>query len=112
MESGPDRKGDGLALPVGKSNAAAAVLLPLLLLHGCATATPSAQQETPSTYSVRFPGSDPMELEARSPSPVVQPELPATDADEKKGRWLRVIEVERTPHPAAPTPGEGSPPGD
>ena len=95
---------------VGASWAALTILLSSPFLHGCATAPPAAQREPPAGYSVRFPATDPMEFEARPAAPSTQPELPPSDADETKGRWLRVIEVERNPRPAAPAPGEGSPP--
>jgi hypothetical protein len=96
---------------VGKFRVALSLLSSLLLLHGCAMAPPAeTKEETSPGYTIRFPGADPMELEARTPAPTVQPELPPTDADERKGRWLRVIEVERNPRHPDPAPGEHSPP--
>ncbi|RJP23160.1 MAG: hypothetical protein C4529_04555 [Deltaproteobacteria bacterium] len=93
---------------VEKRMAVFAVLLQILFLSGCATAPPETKQDASSPYTVRFPGAEPVELEATTAPPVRQPELPPNDADEKKGRWLRVIEVERNSRPAAPATGEES----
>ncbi|MBI5905273.1 MAG: hypothetical protein HZB86_06940 [Deltaproteobacteria bacterium] len=90
---------------VANRMAVIAVLLALLLPSGCATAPPETKPDASSPYTVRIPGAEPVELEATTAPPAHQPELPPNDADEKKGRWLRVIEVERNPKPAAPATG-------
>ena len=66
-------------------------------LAGCAASLPEAKKEAPPGLSVRLPLADAATLNIESqPSPDRQ-ELPLSVADETRGRWLVLFELNYSP---------------
>jgi hypothetical protein len=82
------------------------VLAACAFLSGCAASRPEAKKEEPPGLSVRLPVADAATLNVESlPSPA-RPKLPLSVADESRGRWLNLFEVDyspaKPPHPFLP----------
>jgi hypothetical protein len=75
-------------------------------LSGCAVSRPEAKKEEPPGLSVRLPIADAATLNVESQSSPGRPELPLSVADESRGRWLTLFEVNQSPvkppHPLLP----------
>jgi hypothetical protein len=76
---------------------AAAALAACAFVSGCATSRPEAKREKPPGLSVRLPGAGAEALDVRSQSSPVRQELPLSVADESRGRWLILFEVNQSP---------------
>ena len=85
----------------------AAALAACPFLSGCAASRPAAKEEEPPGFSVRLPVADAATLNIESEPPPGHPELPLSVADESRGRWLRLFEVNYSPAaPPRPAPEE------
>ena len=73
---------------------------------GCAAAIPEAKKEAPPGLSVRLPLAEAATLNMESQPPPGQLELPLSVADETRGRWLTLFELNYSPAkpPAPPLP--------
>jgi hypothetical protein len=84
----------------------AATLAACALLSACAASRPEAKKEEPPGLSVRLPIADAATLNVESQSSPGHPELPLSVADETRGRWLNLFEVNHSPakppHPLLP----------
>ena len=76
---------------------AAAALAACAFLSGCAASRPEAKKEEPPGLSVRLPVADAAALKVESKSPPGRPELPLSVADESRGRWLTLFELNYSP---------------
>lgn len=89
---------------------AAAVFAACTVLTGCAASRPEAKKEEPPGLSVRLPVADAATLKVESQPSSGQPELPLSVADETRGRWLNLFEVNHSPakppHPPLPVSEE------
>jgi hypothetical protein len=65
--------------------------------YGCAASRPEAKKEDPRGLSVRLPVADAATLNIESQSSPGRPELPLSVADESRGRWLTLFEVDHSP---------------
>ena len=89
-----------------------AVFAACALQYGCAASIQEAKKEEPPGLSVRLPVADAATLNIESEPGLVHPELPLSLADESRGRWLTLFEVNYSPlKPPLPPPpiGEGEP---
>lgn len=75
----------------------AAALAACAFLSGCAASRPAAKEEEPPGFSVRLPVADAATLDIESEPPPGHPELPLSVADESRGRWLTLFEVNYSP---------------
>ena len=75
----------------------AAALAACAFLSGCAASRPEAKKEEPPGLSVRLPIAEAATLNVESQSPHGRPELPLSVADESRGRWLNLFEVNHSP---------------
>ena len=75
----------------------AAALTACAFLSGCAASRPAAKDEEPPGFSVRLPVADAATLNIESEPPPGHPELPLSVADESRGRWLTLFEVNYSP---------------
>jgi len=66
-------------------------------LSGCAASRPEAKKEDPPGLSVRLPFADAATLNVESQASPARPKLPLSVADESRGRWLTVFEVNYSP---------------
>lgn len=82
----------------------AAAIAGCALASGCAASRPEAKKEEPRGLSVRLPVADAATLNVESKSSPRQPELPLSVADESRGRWLTVFEVNHSPAKPPPPP--------
>lgn len=76
---------------------AAAAFVACAFLSGCAASLPEAKKEAPPGVSVRLPLAEaaPLSMESQAfPGP---PELPLSVADESRGRWLTLFELNYSP---------------
>lgn len=80
----------------------ATALASFVFLSGCATSRPEAKKEEPPGLSVRLPIADAATLHIESEPSPGHPELPLSVADESRGRWLTLFEVDY--FPAQPPP--------
>lgn len=91
----------------------AAALATCAFLSGCAASRPEARKEEPPGLSVRLPVADAATLNIESQPPLGHPELPLSVADESRGRWLTIFEVNyspaKPPLPPLPVNEEESP---
>jgi hypothetical protein len=90
----------------------AAALAACVFLSGCAASRPEARKEEPPPgVSVRLPVAEAATLSIESQPPLGHPELPLSVADESRGRWLTLFEVNyspvRPPPPLSPSIEEG-----
>jgi hypothetical protein len=75
----------------------AAALAACAFLSGCVASRPAAKEEEPPGFSVRLPVADAATLNIESEPPPGHPELPLSVADESRGRWLTLFEVNYSP---------------
>jgi hypothetical protein len=91
---------------------AATVFAAFVFLSGCAASRPVAKSKEPPPLSVRIPVVDASTMNIESdPSiayPIANPQLPLSLADESRGRWLNMFEVNYTPAkpPVPPLPDD------
>ena len=76
---------------------AAAALAACAFLSGCAASRPATKKEDPPGFSVRLPVADAATLNIESEPSLGHPELPLSVADESRGRWLTLFEVNYSP---------------
>jgi hypothetical protein len=67
------------------------------LLFACAASRPEARKEDPPGLSVRLPVADAATLNIESQPSLGHPELPLSVADETRGRWLTLFELNYSP---------------
>jgi hypothetical protein len=87
----------------------AAALAACAFLSGCAASRPEAKKENPPGLSVRLPIADAMTMNIESPPSLGYPERPLSVADESRGRWLTLFEVNYSPATPPPPVGEEEP---
>ena len=75
----------------------AAALAACACLSGCAASLPEAKKETPPGLSVRLPLADAATMNIESRSSPDRLELPLSVADESRGRWLVLFELNYSP---------------
>jgi len=76
---------------------AATALAACAFLSGCAASRPEAKKEEPPGLSIRLPVADAATMNVESQSSPGHPELPLSVADETRGRWLNLFEVNYSP---------------
>jgi len=82
----------------------ATALAACALLSGCAASRPEAKTEAPPGLSVRLPVADAASMKIESEPFLGKPELPLSVADESRGRWLTLFEVNYSPAKPPPPP--------
>lgn len=87
----------------------AAALAACAFLSGCAASRPEAKKEEPPGLSVRLPIAEAATLNIESQPSHGRPELPLSVADESRGRWLTLFEVNYSPAKPPPPVGEEEP---
>ena len=93
---------------------AASAIAACAFLAGCATLRTEAkkEEEAPPGLSVRLPVAEAATLNIESQPSLGRPDLPLSVADESRGRWLTLFEVNyspvKPPPPAHPA-GEKEP---
>ena len=75
----------------------AAALAACAFLSGCAASRPEVKKEEPPGLSVRLPIADAATLNLESAPFPGHPELPLSVADESRGRWLILFEMNYSP---------------
>jgi hypothetical protein len=75
----------------------ATALIACAFLSACAAQRPEAKKEDPPGLSVRLPIADASTLNIESQPSLGRPELPLSVADESRGRWLTLFEVNYSP---------------
>jgi len=75
----------------------ATALMACALLSGCASSRTEAKKEEPPGLSVRLPVADAATLNIESQPSLGHPDLPLSVADESRGRWLTLFEVNYSP---------------
>ena len=80
-----------------KNRARAAAFMAFAILCGCAATHTEAKKEDPPGLSVRVPLADAATMNIESESSPVRQELPLSVADETRGRWLVLFEVNYSP---------------
>jgi hypothetical protein len=75
----------------------ATALMACAFLAGCAVRRTEAKKEDPPGLSVRLPIADASTLNIESQPSLGRPELPLSVADESRGRWLTLFEVNYSP---------------
>jgi len=75
----------------------ATALMACAFLYGCAAPRTEAKKEEPPGLSVRLPVADAATLNIESQPSPGRPELPLSVADESRGRWLTLFEVNYSP---------------
>jgi hypothetical protein len=75
----------------------AAAIAAFAFLSGCAASLPEAKKEAPPGLSVRLPVADAAALNLESQPSLGRPELPLSVADESRGRWLTLFEMNYSP---------------
>lgn len=75
----------------------ATVLAACAFLSACAASRPEAKKEVPPGLSVRLPVADAAALKVESQPSHGRPELPLSVADETRGRWLHLFDVDYSP---------------
>jgi hypothetical protein len=75
----------------------ATALIACAFLSACAAQRPEARKEDPPGLSVRLPIADAATLNIESQPSLGRPELPLSVADESRGRWLTLFEVNYSP---------------
>jgi len=82
----------------------AAALAACASVSGCAASRPAAMKEEPQGLSIRLPVVDAATLNIESQTSPGHPDLPLSVADESRGRWLTLFEVNYTPGILPPPP--------
>ena len=84
----------------------AAAFVASAFLAGCAASLPEAKKEEPRNLSIRLPIADASTMDIESQPSFGRQELPLSVADETRGRWLTLFEVNyspaKPPHPLPP----------
>jgi len=75
----------------------AATLAACALLSGCAASRPAVKKEEPPGLSVRLPIADAATMNLESQPSLGSPEMPLSTADETRGRWLTLFELNYSP---------------
>jgi hypothetical protein len=75
----------------------ATALIACAFLSACAAQRPEAKKEDPPGLSVRLPVADAATLNIESQPSLGHPDLPLSVADESRGRWLTLFEVNYSP---------------
>jgi hypothetical protein len=75
----------------------AVVLAACAALSGCAALRPEAKKEEPPGLSVRLPVTNAATMNIESQPSLGHPELPLSVADESRGRWLTLFELNYSP---------------
>jgi hypothetical protein len=75
----------------------ATAIMACSFLSGCAASRTGAKKEEPPGLSVRLPVADAATLNIESQPSPGRPELPLSVADESRGRWLTLFEVNYSP---------------
>jgi hypothetical protein len=88
---------------------AATALAACAFLSGCAAARPEAKKEEPAGLSVRLPIADAATMNVESQPSLGKPEQPLSLADETRGRWLNLFEVNHSPAKPSPPVTEEEP---
>ena len=84
---------------------ATGTLAACVLLYGCAATRAEVKKEEPRGVSVRLPVADAATLNIESQPSLGRPEMPLSVADESRGRWLTLFELNYSPaHPSVPPP--------
>ena len=86
-----------------KHRVLAAALAACAFLNGCAASLPEAKKEPPPGLSVRLPVAETATMNIESQQSAGRQELPPSVADESRGRWLVLFELNYTPT-KPPTP--------
>jgi hypothetical protein len=74
------------------------------LLSGCAASRPEVKKGEPPGLSVRLPVADAATFNLESQPSLGHPELPLSVADESRGRWLTLFELNYSPTKPSPPP--------
>jgi len=82
----------------------AAALAACASVSGCAAPRPAAKKEEPPGLSIRLPVADAATMNIESQTSPGHPDMPLSVADESRGRWLTLFEVNYTPVPLPPPP--------
>jgi len=93
----------------GWGRAFAAAFIVLAAVQGCAAPRPATKANEPPGLSVRLPVPTGETLAIESPPAEPNPELPLSVADETRGRWLTLFEVNYSPAKSHPPVGEEEP---
>ncbi len=75
----------------------ALVLAACAALIGCAASPPETKKEKPPGLSVRLPVADAATINVESQPSLGYPDLPLSVADETRGRWLTLFELNYSP---------------
>lgn len=86
-----------------KHRVLATALAACACLNGCAASLPEAKKEPPPGLSVRLPVAETATMNIESRQSAGRQELPPSVADESRGRWLVLFELNYTPT-KPPTP--------
>jgi hypothetical protein len=87
----------------------AAALAAYAFLSGCAASRPVAKKEEPPGLSVRLPIADAATLNIESQPSLAHSERLLSVADESRGRWLTIFEVNYSPVKPSPPVTEEEP---
>lgn len=83
----------------------AAALAACAFLYGCAASLPEAKKEPPPGLSVRLPLAETATMNIESQQSPGFQEMPLSVADETRGRWLVLFELNYSPaRPPLPPP--------
>jgi len=80
-----------------KRRVRAAALAACACLSACAASLPEAKKETPPGLSVRLPLAETATMNIESQQSPGYQELPLSVADESRGRWLVLFELNYSP---------------
>ncbi|HEX8042176.1 hypothetical protein [Candidatus Deferrimicrobium sp.] len=80
-----------------KHRVLAAAIAASAFLNGCAASLPEAKKEPPPGLSVRLPVAETATMNIESRQSAGRQELPPSVADETRGRWLVLFELNYTP---------------
>lgn len=83
-----------------------ALLALVSVISGCSSSRQAERAEPPKEISVRFPATEPPNVNLQAEEPRQTPGEPSVLTDDTKRPWLKVIEVDVAPkepeHPAEP----------
>ena len=79
----------------------------LAAMQGCAVKRSTTKEVVPPGLSVRLPPAELTTIDVRSQPSIGRPELPLSVADESRGRWLTLFELNYSPvKPSVPVAEE------
>jgi hypothetical protein len=87
----------------------AIAIVVLAALQGCATTRSASKGSEPPGLSVRLPVATATTIDIESPPAQWKTELPLSVADETRGRWLTLFEVNYSPVKPSRPRTEGEP---